>query len=251
MKPLLKVKNLSKKYNTINGEIEAIKDISFEVKNGEFIAIIGTSGCGKSTLLSILAGLEEKSNGEITYCNDKNDIKIGYMLQEDALFEHYSILDNVLLGLKIQKKLNQENKEYILKLLEKYQLTNFKNKKPHELSGGMKQRVALIRTLAIKPDILFLDEPFSALDFDTRLKVSDDVFKIIKENRKTTLMVTHDIGEAISMADKIIVLSKSPAYIKKIYNIELENKDLPTVNRKDTKFNYYYDLIWKDLSEDI
>lgn len=251
MKPLLKVKNLSKKYNTINGEIEAIKDISFEVKNGEFIAIIGTSGCGKSTLLSILAGLEEKSNGEITYSNDKNDIKIGYMLQEDALFEHYSILDNVLLGLKIQKKLNQENKEYVLKLLEKYQLTNFKNKKPHELSGGMKQRVALIRTLAIKPDILFLDEPFSALDFDTRLKVSDDVFKIIKENRKTTLMVTHDIGEAISMADKIIVLSKSPAYIKKIYNIELENKDLPTVNRKDTKFNYYYDLIWKDLSEDI
>lgn len=251
MKPLLKVKNLSKKYNTINGEIEAIKDISFEVKNGEFIAIIGTSGCGKSTLLSILAGLEEKSNGEITYFNDKNDIKIGYMLQEDALFEHYSILDNVLLGLKIQKKLNQENKEYVLKLLEKYQLTNFKNKKPHELSGGMKQRVALIRTLAIKPDILFLDEPFSALDFDTRLKVSDDVFKIIKENRKTTLMVTHDIGEAISMADKIIVLSKSPAYIKKIYNIELENKDLPTVNRKDTKFNYYYDLIWKDLSEDI
>lgn len=251
MKPLLKVKNLSKKYNTINGEIEAIKNISFEVKNGEFIAIIGTSGCGKSTLLSILAGLEEKSNGEITYSNDKNDIKIGYMLQEDALFEHYSILDNVLLGLKIQKKLNQENKEYVLKLLEKYQLTNFKNKKPHELSGGMKQRVALIRTLAIKPDILFLDEPFSALDFDTRLKVSDDVFKIIKENRKTTLMVTHDIGEAISMADKIIVLSKSPAYIKKIYNIELENKDLPTVNRKDTKFNYYYDLIWKDLSEDI
>lgn len=251
MKPLLKVKNLSKKYNTINGEIEAIKDINFEVKNGEFIAIIGTSGCGKSTLLSILAGLEEKSNGEITYCNDKNDIKIGYMLQEDALFEHYSILDNVLLGLKIQKKLNQKNKEYVLKLLEKYQLTNFKNKKPHELSGGMKQRVALIRTLAIKPDILFLDEPFSALDFDTRLKVSDDVFKIIKENRKTTLMVTHDIGEAISMADKIIVLSKSPAYIKKIYNIELENKDLPTVNRKDTKFNYYYDLIWKDLSEDI
>lgn len=251
MKPLLKVKNLSKKYNTINGEIEAIKDISFEVKNGEFIAIIGTSGCGKSTLLSILAGLEEKSNGEITYFNDKNDIKIGYMLQEDALFEHYSILDNVLLGLKIQKKLNQKNKEYVLKLLEKYQLTNFKNKKPHELSGGMKQRVALIRTLAIKPDILFLDEPFSALDFDTRLKVSDDVFKIIKENRKTTLMVTHDIGEAISMADKIIVLSKSPAYIKKIYNIELENKDLPTVNRKDTKFNYYYDLIWKDLSEDI
>ena len=141
MKPLLKVKNLSKKYNTINGEIEAIKDISFEVKNGEFIAIIGTSGCGKSTLLSILAGLEEKSNGEITYCNDKNDIKIGYMLQEDALFEHYSILDNVLLGLKIQKKLNQENKEYVLKLLEKYQLTNFKNKKPHELSGGMRQRV--------------------------------------------------------------------------------------------------------------
>lgn len=248
MNKILKVENVGKKYNTINGEIEAIKDISFDVNEGDFVALVGSSGCGKSTLLSILAGLDKQSVGNVNYYID-NPV-IGYMLQEDALFPHYSILDNVLLGLKVQNKLNDKSKEYVLDLLKKYNLDNFIYKKPHELSGGMKQRVSLIRTLAIKPDILFLDEPFSALDFSTRLKVSDDVYKIIKDSKKTTIMVTHDIGEAISMANKVIVLSKSPALVNGVYNIELINKGLPTQNRKDEKFNYYYDLIWKYLDKD-
>lgn len=248
MNKIVSIDNVGKKYNTTNGEIEAIKSISFDAKEGEFVALVGSSGCGKSTLLSIMAGLDKQSVGKVNYYIDKP--VIGYMLQEDALLAHYTILDNILLGLKIKSKLNDESKEYAINLLKKYNLDKFIDKKPHELSGGMKQRVSLIRTLAIKPDILFLDEPFSALDFSTRLKVSDDVYKIIKKERKTTIMVTHDIGEAISMADKVIVLSKSPAKIKSVYNIELINKELPTSNRKDEKFNYYYDLIWKDLDKD-
>lgn len=247
MTKLLEVKKISKKFNTINGEIEAIKDISFDVDEGEFVAIVGTSGCGKSTLLSIIAGLTKESKGDIIY-NIDNPI-IGYMLQEDALFEHMKILDNVLLGLKIQNKITNENIEYVINLLKKYNLEEAINKRPSELSGGMKQRCALIRTLAIKPDILLLDEPFSALDFSTSLEVSDDVYKIIKDTGKTTIMVTHDIGSAISMADKVVVLSKGPSVIKNIYNIKLNNKDKPTINRKDPMFNYYFDLIWKDLDK--
>lgn len=246
MNKILELKNISKKFNTINGEIEAIKDISLTINDGEFVALVGPSGCGKSTLLSIMSGLEKESTGNIEF--SITNPTIGYMLQEDALFEHMKIKDNILLGLKVKKKLNTENIQYTMDLLKKYELDSFQNKRPSELSGGMKQRIALIRTLAIKPDVLFLDEPFSALDFSTRLLVSDDVYKIIKETKVTTIMVTHDIGEAISMADKVVVLSKSPAVVKSIYNIELDNKDLPTINRKDSKFNYYYDLIWNDLN---
>ena len=245
MNKILEVKNITKKYNTLSGEIKALDDISFDVVEGEFIAIVGTSGCGKSTLLSILAGLEKKTNGSITYYKD--NIVTGYMLQDDALFEHLSIENNVLLGLKIQKKLDDNSYKRALELLKKYDLYNFKEKRPSQLSGGMKQRVALIRTLAINPDILFLDEAFSALDYNTRLNVSDDVYKIIKDTGKTTIMVTHDIGEAISMADKIIVLSKGPAKIKNIYKIKLDTVDTPTNKRKDKKYNHYYDLISKDL----
>ena len=246
MNKILELNNISKKFNTINGEIEAIKDISLTINDGEFVALVGPSGCGKSTLLSIMSGLEKESTGNIEF--SITNPTIGYMLQEDALFEHMKIKDNILLGLKVKKKLNTENIQYTMDLLKKYELDSFQNKRPSELSGGMKQRIALIRTLAIKPDVLFLDEPFSALDFSTRLLVSDDVYKIIKETKVTTIMVTHDIGEAISMADKVVVLSKSPAVVKSIYNIELDNKDLPTINRKDSKFNYYYDLIWNDLN---
>ena len=246
MTKLLEVKNISKKYNTISGEIKALENISFSVDEGEFVAILGMSGCGKSTLLSILAGLEKQTSGDIEYIND--NIVTGYMLQDDALLEHMSIENNILLGLRLQKKLNDETYNYAMNLLKKYSLDKFKDKRPSQLSGGMKQRVALIRTLAIKPDILFLDEAFSALDYSTRLSVSDDVYKIIKDTGKTTIMVTHDISEAISMADKIIVLSKGPAIVKNIYNIELNNKDIPTNNRKDIKFEYYYDLISKDLN---
>ena len=247
MSKILQVIKIGKKYNTINGEIEAIKDISFDINEGEFVAIVGTSGCGKSTLLSIISGLLKQSNGEVKY-NIDNPV-IGYMLQEDALFEHLKIKDNVLLGLKIQNKLNKETKNFALNLVKKYNLEKFIDKKPSELSGGMKQRVALIRTLAINPDILFLDEPFSALDSSTSLLVSDDVYKMIKESGKTTIMVTHDIASAISMADKVIVLSKSPSVVKNIHEINFENKDIPTINRQNEKFHYYYELIWKDLDD--
>ena len=211
MSKILEVNGISKKYNTINGEIKALENISFDVDEGEFVAIVGMSGCGKSTLLSILAGLENKTSGDIKYMKD--NIVTGYMLQDDALFEHMNIENNILLGLKIRKNLNDDTYRYALDLLKKYDLDKFKDKRPSELSGGMKQRVALIRTLSINPDILFLDEAFSALDYSTRLSVSDDVYKIIKDTGKTTIMITHDIGEAIV---RISIIKKELFILHKI-----------------------------------
>ena len=190
MKKILEVKNICKTYQAKNGEIEALKNISFDIKEGEYISIIGPSGCGKSTLLSIISGLENKSSGEIYI-----DGKIGYMLQKDNLLEWRTIYKNVLLGLEIQKENTLENREYVEKLLKKYGLYEFKEKYPAQLSGGMRQRVALIRTLAIRPKILLLDEAFSALDYQTRLMVTEDIFKILKSENITALMVTHDISE--------------------------------------------------------
>jgi NitT/TauT family transport system ATP-binding protein len=184
------------------------------------------------------------SDGDITFYNNS---KIGYMLQEDSLFDFRTILDNCLIGLEINKELNDNNKKYVEKLLKDYGLDKFKDKYPANLSGGMRQRVALIRTLATNPDILLLDEPFSALDYQTRLMVSDDVYNIIKKEKKSAIMVTHDIAEAVSMSDKVIVLTGRPSKIKNIYEIKLENKKNPIANRKDSKFNYYYDMIWKDI----
>ena len=241
---LLSVKNLKKIYHTKNQETLALDDISFNINSGEFIAIVGPSGCGKSTILSILCGLENKTSGTINF---KDDTKIGYMLQQDSLFSWRNVLNNCLLGLEINKTLNEENKEYVINLLKSYGLKDFIHSYPDNLSGGMRQRVALIRTLATKPNLLLLDEPFSALDYQSRLIISDDIYKILKKEKKTMIMVTHDIGEAISMCDKVIVLTDRPATIKSIYNIELENKSTPINNRKDAKFNYYYDLIWKDI----
>lgn len=192
MKKILEVKNICKTYQAKNGEIEALKNISFDIKEGEYISIIGPSGCGKSTLLSIISGLENKTSGEIYI-----DGKIGYMLQKDNLLEWRTIYKNVLLGLEIQKENTSENREYVEKLLKKYGLYEFKEKYPAQLSGGMRQRVALIRTLAIRPKILLLDEAFSALDYQTRLMVTEDIFKILKAENITALMVTHDISEGI------------------------------------------------------
>ena len=245
MSKLLSIKNIKKNYNTINGEVEAIKDISFDVNEGDFIAIVGSSGCGKSTLLSIICDLESKTDGKIIFYKD-NPI-IGYMLQEDALFNHLTIYENIILGLKILRIDNEDNINYAMELLDKYDLIKFKDKYPYELSGGMKQRVALIRTLAIKPDLLLLDEAFSALDFTTRLSVNDDVFNIIKSLNKTTIMVTHDLNEAISMADYVVVLSKGPSIVKNMYKIDLECKGSPSMRRKDSKFNYYFDSIYGEL----
>ena len=242
---ILVIENLTKIYHSKDGETLAIKDLNLKIKEGEFVAIVGPSGCGKSTLLSILCNLENKSDGNIIFKN-KNP-KLGYMLQEDTLFPWLNILDNCLLGLKVQKKITKENKNKVLNLLETYGLKDFIKKYPDNLSGGMRQRVALIRTLATEPDILLLDEAFSALDYQTRLAVSDDVWKIIKKEKKTTIMITHDVAEAISMADRVIVLTNRPAKVKKIYNIEMENKSNPINNRKCPEFNKYYEIIWKDI----
>ena len=247
MQKLLEINNISKTFNTLNGEINAIKSISFDVNNEQFIAIVGSSGCGKSTLLNIISGLLEKTNGTIKFYKE-NPI-IGYMLQEDALLPYLNILDNATLGLSLKKIKTKENIEYTKRLLETYGLKDFIHKYPKELSGGMKQRVALIRTLAIKPDILLLDEPFSALDYQSRLSVSEDVYNIIKKEKKTVIMITHDIAEAISLSDKIIVLSKRPSIVKKIYDIEMENKSTPINNRTCKEFSDYYDKIWRDLDE--
>ena len=244
MKSILKIDSLRKTYHTKDTETLAVENFSFELTPGEFIAIVGPSGCGKSTILSILADLDKKSGGKIDM--DKN-IKIGYMLQNDSLFEWRTIYSNCLLGLEINKELNEDNKNYVTTLLKNYGLYDFKDSYPNNLSGGMRQRCALIRTLATKPDILLLDEPFSALDYQTRLSVSDDVYKIIKKENKSAIMVTHDLAEAISMADKVIVLSKRPSVIKSVYDIKLTDKSTPINNRKAKEFSYYYDLIWKDI----
>lgn len=246
---ILTIKKLSKIYHTNKSEIPAIKDLNLNIKEGEFVAIVGPSGCGKTTLLSILCSLEEKSQGEIIYTQGKQ--KMGYMLQNDTLFPWLNILDNTLLGLKIEKNITKENIQKVTKLLETYGLKDFIKKYPNNLSGGMRQRVALIRTLATNPDILLLDEPFSALDYQTRLAVSDDVWKIIKKEKKTTIMITHDIAEAISMADRIIVLTNRPAKVKSIYTIEMKNKQSPINNRKQKEFQYYYDKIWKDIDINV
>ena len=198
MKDILKIKEVTKKYQAKNGELEAIKNISLNVKQGEFISIIGPSGCGKSTLLSIIAGLEEKTSGEIWVEDNKIDgisDKIGYMLQKDSLLNWRTIYNNVLFGLEVSGKKNEENKAYVDMLLKKYHLYEFKDKLPSQLSGGMRQRASLIRTLAVKPKILLLDEAFSALDYQTRLMVTKDVYDILKNEKMTMLMVTHDISE--------------------------------------------------------
>ncbi len=242
---ILEITHLSKNYQDNDGEIEAIKDINLKIGEGEFIVIVGPSGCGKSTLLSILANLDKKSGGDLKYY--KKDIKVGYMLQKDSLFPWLNILDNCLLGLKIKGKVTEEDKEYVLKLLDMYGLSEFKNKFPNSLSGGMRQRVALIRTLATKPDILLLDEPFSALDAMTRVMLADDVYKMVKDLGKTAIMVTHDIGEAVSIASKVVVLTERPCVVKKVYDINYDNRSTPFNNRKEKEFNYYYEKIWRDL----
>lgn len=248
MDKILTITNLEKSFHTRDGEIKALESVSFDVREKEFISIIGPSGCGKSTILSILAGLEEKSNGEINF---SKDYTIGYMLQNDSLFEWRTVLENCLLGLEITNQLTKENKEYVINLLKTYGLGEFINSYPSRLSGGMRQRVALIRTLATKPDILLLDEAMSALDYQSRLAISDDIYKIIKKEGKTAIMVTHDIAEAISMSDRIIVLSKRPATVKKVYEINMQNKSTPIHNRKCKEFASYYDEIWRDLDVHI
>lgn len=243
---ILSVNNIFKSYNSKNGEVIAIENLSFDVYKGEFLSIIGSSGCGKSTILNILSGLDNEYDGTYKF---EDGINYSYMLQEDALFPWLTVLENTVIGLKIQKKYTKENIDYVKHLLTKYGLKDFMNTKINSLSGGMKQRVALIRTIATKPDLIFLDEPFSALDYQTGLKVSDDIYRIVKEEKITVIMVTHNISEAISVSDRVLVLSKRPSKVKNIYEINLSNKSTPINNRKAPEFQDYYDKLWKDIDE--
>jgi NitT/TauT family transport system ATP-binding protein len=241
---LLTINNLSKNYHNNKNEVKAIDNINIDVYKDEILAIVGPSGCGKSTLLSILAQLETPSDGKII-ASEK--FKSGYMLQTDSLFPWLTILDNSLIGLEIKNEKNKNTVNKTISLLKKYGIYEFRNQYPDNLSGGMRQRVALIRTLAINPDLLLLDEPYSALDYQTRLALSNDLYQIIKNEKKTAILITHDIAEAISLADRVIVLSKRPCTVKNVYTINLKDKKTPLDNRKDPNFNYYYDMIWRDL----
>lgn len=251
MSYIVEINNIGMNYQSPNGEIPAITNISLKIEKGEFICIVGPSGCGKSTLLSIIAGLLPPSSGNISI--NGADIsgtspEVGYMLQKDYLFEWRTILENVRLGLEIRKAMSSENMEYMNNLLITYDLYDFKDKYPSQLSGGMRQRAALIRTLVLKPEILLLDEAFSALDYQTRLAVADDIYSIIKKENKTAILVTHDIAESISMADRVVVLTSRPATIRGIHTINLTCEvRTPFSSREAPEFRHYFNTIWKEL----
>lgn len=245
MQPIVELKNIDLNYNNPYGETCALKDVNISVMPGEFIAIVGPSGCGKSTLLSIIAGLLEPSGGEL---NINSQAVVGYMLQKDYLFEWRTIRSNACLGLELQNKLTPENVQHVDELMELYGLGEFKDSYPSELSGGMRQRAALIRTLAVKPELLLLDEPFSALDYQTRLYVSDEIGTIIRQESKTAILVTHDISEAIALSDRVIVLSKRPASVKAVHDIRLTlDVRTPMKSREAPEFREYFNTIWKEL----
>lgn len=249
---ILSLEHISFAYHSEEGEILALDNISFSISQGEFVAIIGPSGCGKSTLLSLISGLYPVEQGSIIFhgnSSKQNNTNIGYMLQKDHLFEWRTIYRNVILGPEINKNLTNEKEEAIENMLKTYGLLEFKDKKPSELSGGMRQRAALIRTLAMEPDLLLLDEPFSALDYQTRISVADDIGTIIKREGKTAILVTHDLSEAISLADRVIVLSNRPATVKRIIPIQLSVKNrTPFSSRTAPEFKEYFNLLWKELS---
>lgn len=246
MNNILNIKNLRKIYHTEKEEILAVDNFSLELKKGEIVAIVGPSGCGKSTILNMIGDLISKSEGIIEFNEEKN---ISYMLQEDALFPFRTVLKNCLIGLEIKNINNKENIDYVYKLLERYGLEDFINSYPANLSGGMRQRVALIRTIATHPNLILLDEPFSALDFQSRITLTDDVYKIIKEENISAIMITHNIEEAASMADRVIVLSNRPSVVKNIYKTNINN--IPSENRKEKKFNDLCNLIWKDIDNHV
>ncbi|MBQ2404079.1 MAG: ABC transporter ATP-binding protein [Lachnospiraceae bacterium] len=253
MIPKLEVKDLSYSYHSMDGETKALSNISFSVSAGEFLAVVGPSGCGKSTLLSLICGLLKASEGSVLIDGkpmETGDSRIGYMLQKDHLFEWRTIFSNACLGLEIQRNLDEEGRERVRRLLETYGLEDFADARPSELSGGMRQRAALIRTLALEPDILLLDEPFSALDYQTRLAVCDDISTIIREQKKTAILVTHDLSEAVSAADRILILTKRPGRVKDTITIKFpDNAGSPLLRRNCPEFSSYFNEVWKVLRE--
>ena len=251
MSVFLSVENINLTYQTPEGETQAVKDVSFTVREGEFISIAGPSGCGKSSLLSCIAGVTLPTKGRIMLEGRRiNGISndAGYMLQSDNLMPWRNIYKNAVLGLEIQKKLTDENISYVRELLKKYGLWEFRNSYPASLSGGMRQRVALIRTLAVRPRLLLLDEAFSALDYQTRVNVSRDVYNILRNEKQTMIMVTHDIPEAVSMSDRVIVLSQRPAVIAKIVDIPFGAQRDTVAVRNTQQYRDCYDIVWKEMS---
>lgn len=251
MSVFLSVENINLTYQTPEGETQAVKDVSFTVREGEFISIVGPSGCGKSSLLSCIAGVTLPTKGRIMLEGRRiNGISndVGYMLQSDNLMPWRNIYKNAVLGLEIQKKLTDENISYVRELLKKYGLWEFRNSYPASLSGGMRQRVALIRTLAVRPRLLLLDEAFSALDYQTRVNVSRDVYNILRNEKQTMIMVTHDIPEAVSMSDRVIVLSQRPAVIAKIVDIPFGTQRDTVAVRNTRQYRDCYDIVWKEMS---
>ena len=237
-------------YQAPDGEVAALRDVTFGVADGEFVSIVGPSGCGKSTLLALIAGIEHPSGGEVLVDGEPVRAptgKAGLMPQRDQLFDWRTIWGNVTLGLEVRHENTPARRDGVHDLLEQYQLAGFARKLPNQLSGGMRQRCALIRTLATSPDVLLLDEPFSALDYQTRLSVSADIYRIIRQEGKTALLVTHDISEAISMSDRVAVLTRRPARVKAVHDMG-PLRGLPPMERRDTpEFHTFFNAIWKEL----
>lgn len=250
----VEIRNVSLNYHTFAGEVRAVEDISLTIEDQEFVAIVGQSGCGKSTLLSLISGLLRPARGSVFI--DQEEVqgpcrRVGYMLQNDYLFEWRTILDNALLGLEIRREKTPEAVAEVKAMLKAYGLGGFEQYYPAQLSGGMRQRVALIRTLATGPDVLLLDEPFSALDYQNRLAVGEEVVKILRERRKTVIMVTHDIPEAVSMANRVVVMTPRPGRIRSIHRIKMCDEGLtPLQTRERPQFREYFTTIWKELNRD-
>ncbi len=253
MNDVVKLDNLSLIYQSIQSETTALENINLSIKKEEFISIVGPSGCGKTTILSLISGLIKPTNGSISVMekapNPKDDF-CGYMFQRDNLLPWRNIEKNIYFGLELKHIATKERKAYAMSLCEKYGLKDFIKKHPSELSGGMRQRVALIRTLALKPELLLLDEPFSALDYQTRLQLCDHVFEIIKKEKKTAILVTHDIQEAISMSDRIIVLTARPGKIKAIHVTNFDKKLTPFERRQTDKAKILFDTIWQEIQNE-
>lgn len=243
MKEVLRFDNVSMRYHSKQGETVALENVNFSVAEGEFVAIIGPSGCGKTTVLSLAAGLLIPTQGRVI----SDGSSFGYMLQKDELFPWRTIEKNIFLPLEIKRTNTPEQRARAISLAEKYGLKQFLKNYPSSLSGGMRQRAALIRTLAVNPDVLLLDEPFSALDYQTRLSVCDDVYKIIRNEKKTALLITHDISEAISVADKIFVLSKRPASVVAEHALTFPETE-PLKRRENVEFSRWFEILWKELN---
>lgn len=250
MTPVLEFQAVDFSYHTLQGETLAVQNLDFQIYPGEFVAIVGPSGCGKSTILSMACGLLSPDKGSVKAFGEtvfRGDLRIGYMLQKDHLFEWRDIHRNVSLGLEIRHCINDDNLQNIDQMLQGYQLKDFKNKPPSALSGGMRQRAALIRTLALKPELLLLDEPFSALDYQTRLDVCDDIAMLIKKSRKTAVMVTHDLAEAVSVGTRILVLSDRPTHLKAEFTLDFDKEMTPLERRTDSNFYTWFNRVFEEV----